>query len=153
MKRTFVALIVGLAAAGSARADWGGYGPPAQQVGNPISQAPGEFTDPNTLAGLGAGRAGKEPDRYGLMPGLRKAFHLGRGTCDTCGSGKGGFISGLFHKGGCSTCGKGGKGGGGGGGGYDQYPQYPPMMQGTLVFPNSTYTRSPRDFFMYEPGR
>jgi len=153
MKRTLVALMISLAATGSARADWGGFGPPTQG-GYPVQPVQGEFTAPNTLMGLGAAQAGKVPDRYGMMPGLRKAFRIGGNTCESCGSGKGGlFHGGLFSKGGCSHCGGLFGKGGGSGGGFEQYPQYPPMMQGTLVFPNSPYTRSPRDFFMYEPGR
>jgi hypothetical protein len=104
----------------------------------------GEFNSPNTLFGLAHGQ-GKAPDRYGLLPGLRRAFRVGGEGCSTCNTGKGG----LFGKGdgGCRNCGNGGHGG------YGDYPQYPPMMQGTLVFPYHTYVRSPRDFFMYEPGR
>jgi opacity protein-like surface antigen len=47
--------------------------------------------------------------------------------------------------GGCgSRCGAGGGGAGAGGG----QPQ-----GGTLVFPMNPYVRSPRDFFMWEPGK
>jgi len=142
------AMVMGLAAASSARADWGGSTPPIPNPNYPVQPIRSELSAPNTLMGLGHAQAGKAPDRYGLMPGLRKAFRVDGAGCSTCGgAGKAGLGLGLFHKGGCSNC------GGKGGGGYDQYPQYPPMMQGTLVFPNNPYTRSPRDFFMYEPGR
>ena len=68
-------------------------------------------------------------------------------TCGTCGKG------GLFH-GGLLHGGMGGAGGGYGGG-YGYGPGYggPAVMQGTLVIPYYPYVRSPRDFFMYEPGR
>jgi hypothetical protein len=155
MTRMLMAMAMGLFGVGSARADWGGSAPPSPQGGYPVQPVQNEFTAPNTLMGLGHAQAGRAPDRYGLMPGLRKAFRVGGAGCDSCGTGKGG----LFSKGGCSTCGgklgfgHGGHAGHGGGYGYDQYPQYPPMMQGTLAFPNNQYTRSPRDWFMYEPGR
>lgn len=170
MKRMLMALAVaGIAAAGSARADWGGYGPPSPQGGYPVAAS--SFNDPNTLLGLGASAPGHVPDRYGLMPSLKKAFHVGDG-CTTCGGKK--PLLGLFSRGGCSTCGDPGKGqflGHGGGFGHGGYgyggagygggyggPGYggaanPTMMQGTLVFPHHTFVRSPRDYFMYEPGR
>lgn len=142
MKRMLMAVaVVGLAAAGSARADWGGFGPPAPQSGGyPVQPIRNEFSAPNTLMGLGAGHPGQAPDRYGMLPGLRKAFRIGgSGTCSTCNSCNSG---GLFSK-----------GGKGAPLAAAPYPQYPPMMQGTLVFPNNQYVRSPRDFFMYEPGK
>jgi hypothetical protein len=147
MKRMLLAVAMTGLAIGAARADWGGFGAPAGG-GYPIQPIQNEFNDPNTLIGLGAAQPGRAPDRYGLLPGLRRAFRLDKnsGTCSSCGGKSGG----LFHKGngGCSNCGN-----GHGGYGYGPAPQYPPMMQGTLVFPNHTYVRSPRDFFMYEPGR
>jgi hypothetical protein len=165
MKRMLWAMaVVGLAAAG-AQADWGGFGPPAPQQGPPVQPA-GEFSTPHTLMGLGHNQSGRAPDRYGLIPGLRKAFRIGGEGCESCSK------PGIFSKGGLSggcangNCGpfqghggfgghggNGGYGGHGGGGyGYDQ-PQYPPINQGTLVYPNHQFIRSPRDFFMYEPGR
>ena len=64
-------------------------------------------------------------------------------------------IFGLFSKlghGGHGHHGAGaGPGYGHGHGGYGD--PYGLMMQGTLVFPHHTFVRSPRDFFMYEPGR
>jgi hypothetical protein len=87
------------------------------------------------------------PDRYGLLPSLRRKFRLGGGcdSCDGCGGKHG--LGGHF-------AGKGGHGGGYGGGyGDPNAQQQPMMMQGTLVFPHHPYVRSPRDFFMYEPGR
>lgn len=165
MKRMLLTLaVLGLGGVSSSRADWGGYVPPAPQNGYGPPTVPGEFNQPNTFVGMMAGASNKAPDRYGLMPGLRKVFRIGGDGCDTC---TGGGKAGLFSKFGggstCNTCGIGagraghpwGHGGGHaghGGYGYD-YPQYPPVMQGTLVFPNHQYMRSPRDFFMYEPGR
>ena len=72
-----------------------------------------------------------------------------------------GTVPEIVDSGGCSTC-NGcnsgmpmGHGGHPQSGGYgpQQYPQAPPVMQGTLVFPNHQFVRSPRDFFMYEPGK
>jgi hypothetical protein len=138
MKRILMALsaVAGMAAAGgSARADWGGFTPPTGPQGAPVPMATqGEFTTPGTLMGLGAPTAGKAPDRYGLLPALRKPFKLD-GGCSTC-----------------NKCGPFANKGMGHGGGY-MAPQYPPVQQGTLVFPNHPYVRSPRDFFMYEPAR
>jgi hypothetical protein len=159
MKRMlFAVAVLGLAAAGTANADWGGYQPPIPNAGQPAVQPAGfgEFNTPHTLMGLGQNHTGRAPDRYGLLPGLRRAFRVGEG-CDSCGK------PGIFSKGslggGCANgnCGNGGWGhnggyGPGGGYGYEQ-PQYPPMMQGTLVFPQHQFIRSPRDYFMYEPGR
>src|SRR5262245_34949282 len=140
MKRMLWAVaVMGLAAAGTANADWGGFAPPPQQQGAQVQPARGEFSSPNTLVGLAHNHSGKAPDRYGLMPGLRKAFRVGGEGCDTCAKpglfSKGGLFGGSSG-GGCANgnCGN-GHFGHGGGYGYD-YPQYPPMMQGTLVFPN-----------------
>ncbi len=177
MKRTLMTLAAaaGLAlSAQSARADWGGYSPP--QGGYPMPSASGEFHAPNTLFGMGAPTPGKAPDCYGFLPGLRRAIH----GCDACG-GRGGHFAGCHKSGGGlfghhDGCGHGGHGGGcgpfgllgkhghhghaghggygyghGGHGGYGD--PYGMMMQGTLVFPHHTYVRSPRDYFMYEPGR
>ena len=151
MKRMLWAVaVMGLAAAG-ARADWGGFGPPIPNPGAPVQPIRAEFSAPNTLMGLGHSHSGKAPDRYGLLPGLRKAFRVDSG-CDTCGK-PGLFSNGGSAGGGCANgnCGP-YQGHGGYGYGYNQ-PQYPPINQGTLVFPNHQFVRSPRDFFMYEPGR
>lgn len=153
MKRilmTLVAVAGMTASAGVARADWGGYAPP---VGSNAgfqgpSPASAEFNAPNTLMGLGAAHAGKAPQRYGLLPSLRKVFRLDK-ECDPCNDGK------LGHFG-SKIKGAGPFGGVGGGGGYGYAGEgytNPPVMQGTLVFPHHPYVRSPRDFFMYEPGR
>jgi hypothetical protein len=171
MKRMLMTLaaVAGLAAsAGSARADWGGYTPPTGSQGMPMPPAtPAGFNAPGTLMGLGAPVPGQAPDYYGVNPALRRSLRLGHG-CDTCGHrglfghkdgcgrlGHGGHGHGLFgHGGGHGGFGHGGGGfGHGGGGGYGYGPQQPAVMQGTLVFPNHTFIRSPRDFFMYEPNR
>jgi hypothetical protein len=182
MKRTLMTLAAaaGLAlTAQSARADWGGFSPPPSQAGGgyPVPSASSEFNAPNTLMGLGAPTPGKAPDRYGFLPGLRRAVY----GCDVCG-GRGGHFAGCSKSGGGlfghhhGDCGPGGCGQGGGcgpfgllgkhghggygpgygapgygAGGYGD--PYGMMMQGTLVFPHHTYVRSPRDYFMYEPGR
>lgn len=154
MKRMLWALAVVSVAGGVSRADWGGFGPPIPQAGGqPVQPIRAEFAAPHTLTGMAFSHSNKAPDRYGLMPGLRRAFRLDNGGgCDTCGTGG---KPGLFSKGGgCAdgNCGNGHGHGGGYGYGYG-YPQYPPPMQGTLVFPQHQFVRSPRDFFMYEPGR
>jgi hypothetical protein len=132
MKRMLMALAVaaGLtAAAGSVRADPGGYAPPGPN-GAAQLPPPGSFSGPNTLLGMGAPGAMGPGGMYGLNPSLRKAFRTGG-----CGYG-------------CAGC-------AGGPGGYGYGPSYPggQMMQGTLVFPNHPFVRSPRDFFMYEPNK
>lgn len=155
MKRMLMTLaaVAGMAAAaGSARADWGGFSPPTGSQGMPLPMAtPAGFNAPGTLMGMGAPVPGHAPDPYGVHPALRRSLRL-NDSCNTCGH------RGLFgHKDGGGLFGHGGFGHGGlghgGGGGYGYGPQYPPVMQGTLVFPNHPFVRSPRDFFMYEPNR
>ena len=145
MKRMLMALaaVAGLAAAaGSARADWGqSNAPVSPQAGGGPSFTPAGFNAPGTLMGAGAPVPGKSPDRYGLLPALRKPFRA-EGSCSSCGhGGRTGPVCGPRGSGHLA------------GPGYSAQPQYPPVQQGTLVFPNHTYVRSPRDFFMYEPGR
>ena len=150
MKRMTMALLAaaGLAAAaGSARADWGGLRRPAPQA---APSGGGEFTSPGTLSGLAAEHSHKAPDRYGLLPGLRKVFNLGgKDGCNDCG-GKHSRRDGC-PGGNCGPFGRGGYADPAAAGGYG--PQVPPVMQGTLVFPHHTFVRSPRDYFMYEPNR
>jgi hypothetical protein len=130
MKRILLAFAAaaGLTAtAGSVKADPGGFQPPGPNGATQLP-TPGMYAGPNTLLGAGAPGERGPGGMYGLNPALRKGFRTG----------------------GCNTC-----GGAGGVGGYG-YPgpyQQPPVMQGTLVFPNHPYMRSPRDFFMYEPHR
>jgi hypothetical protein len=134
MKRMLmgVAAFVGLAATtGTAQAQWGSTPPtPGSQYALPT---PGSLSGPNTLLGMGAPGAQGPSGQYGLAPSLRRAFRLdGSNNCggNNCGG---------------HGCAKGGYGG--------PPAPYPPVMQGTLVFPNHPYVRSPRDFFMYEPGK
>lgn len=136
MKRMLMGLaaFVGVAVTtGSAQAQWGPGGPPPQ--GGGYFPTPGSISGPNTLLGMGAPGATGPGGQYGLSPSLRRAFRLDGG------SGCGG-----------PGCGKGGCGSGGYGYGGPPAP-YLPTMQGTLVFPNHPFVRSPRDFFMYEPGK
>jgi hypothetical protein len=136
MKRILLGLAIAALTASTAAADPGGFAPPP---GGPGYASPAGHTGtPDTLIGaMGAGPT-RAPDRYGLLPGLRKLFTLDKG-CSTCGESHGN------HRGGCPRggCAPGGPG----------YSAYPPANQGTLVFPHHPYVRSPRDFFMYEPGR
>jgi hypothetical protein len=153
MKRMLLGLAVAALAACTAQADPGGFAPPAPgggygypAAGGPPGAPPG--APPATLVGTVMAPPDHAPDRYGMLPGLRKLFTLDKGcsTCKDCGG---------IHKGGrggCGPhgCGPGGPGGPGGfGHGYNPYA----AQQGTLVFPHHPYVRSPRDFFMYEPGR
>lgn len=129
MKRIVIALAAaaGLTATvGTAHADPGGFMPPGPYGASPLP-TPGSLAGPNTLLGYGAPGERGPGGMYGLNPGLRKAFRTGAGGCGTCGVP----------------------------GGYGYYGPYqqPPVMQGTLVFPNHPYMRSPRDFFMYEPNK
>ncbi len=135
MKRMLmgIAAFVGVSmlAAESAQAQGGGYSMPP----------PGSMSGPNTLLGMGAPSAPN--GQYGLAPSLRRAFRLGGSGCGNPGCGNCGG-----HSGGPSY----GYGAGGNPPGYGvNYAQ--PTMQGTLVFPNHPFVRSPRDFFMYEPNR
>ena len=151
MKRMTMALAAAAgvaAAAGSARADWGGIGrqTPPQAV---TPAGGGEFTSPGTLSGLVTEPAHKAPDRYGVLPGLRKVFRLGhKDECSDCG-GKHGRGKGGCPGGNCGPFGRGGYADPGAG----QGQQYPQMMQGTLVFPHHPFVRGPRDYFMSEPNR
>ena len=93
--------------------------------------------------------AHKAPDRYGVLPGLRKVFRLGhKDECSDCG-GKHGRGKGGCPGGNCGPFGRGGYADPGAG----QGQQYPQMMQGTLVFPHHPFVRGPRDYFMSEPNR
>lgn len=132
MKRMLLALAAAAGLVGSARADWNGFRqPPAPPAG--VVPAGGGNT--GTLAAELAAPPTHPPEKYGLLPALKK----------------------VFNKGGCSSCDACGKGGkvGHGGFGHGGYPGYgpgmggDPVMQGTLVFPNHTFVRSPRDFFMW----
>ena len=165
MKRIFTTLaaVAGMAAsAGMVQAQPGGYPPQMggypPQMGGYASPA-GGYGPPSTLFDLGAAKPGQEPNRYGLLPGLRRAFRFGGDTCDTCGvPSKHGHAVGC-GAGGCGPFGHGQYGapgygqGQGGQGGYGPYGPYGAVNQGTLVFPHHTYVRSPRDYFMTEPQK
>ncbi len=147
MKRILLALAVDALSAAATSADPGGFAPPAPR-GGPM---PGSYAmpaghsaaRPDTLVGVMSAPAERAPEHYGLLPGLRKMFSLNKG-CSTCGECNG------KHRGGCPSGGC-GPFGHGSYGGPAMGP--PPANQGTLVFPQHPYVRSPRDFFMYEPGR
>ena len=154
MKRILLALAVAALSATAASADPGGFAPPPQRGG----PAPGGYAMPaghngpaapaDTLVGAVMAPPERAPDRYGMLPGLRKLFSLNKG-CSTCGEGHG------SHRGGCPNggCGPFGHGSYGGAPGYGHGVNPYAAQQGTLVFPHHPYVRSPRDFFMYEPGR
>ena len=76
---------------------------------------------PNTLVGMGGPANGMAPDTHGLHPRLKRIFGLGSSSQK----------------------------------GYGQMgPAYNPNAyapaQGTLVFPNHPFVRSPRDYFMLD---
>lgn len=130
MKRLLMAMLVVGLAAGAARADWGGRGAapancaPAPQIGGP-----------NTLLGMGEPANGVAPDKYGLHPKLKRLFSFGgRGSTPDYGAMGYGQMGPAYNPNG-----------------------YPPgafgPAQGTLVFPNHPYVRSPRDYFMYDLNR
>lgn len=159
MKRMTMALLAAAgvaAAAGTARADWGGLHRSAPAA--PAPAGGGEFSSPDTLAGVMGEHSHKAPDRYGLLPGLRKVFRLGhKDECSDCGGKHGkkdrcpGGNCGPFGRGGYADPAAGGYGPSGPGG-YGANG-YGPPMQGTLVFPHHPFVRSPRDFFMVEPNK
>ncbi|MBA4189213.1 MAG: hypothetical protein C0467_14540 [Planctomycetaceae bacterium] len=110
--------------AAHASADHGGYAPPQQPAGGaPAGAGFGPIGGPGTL--LGAGEpSGRAPDRYGFNPIFKRMFHFGgKNNCGNCGSAPA----------------------------YSQAPAGP--MQGTLVFPNHSFVRSPRDYFMMDVNK
>jgi hypothetical protein len=131
MKRILMAVAAAALAAGAARADWGGPGAPATGQGMPIG-------GPNTLVGMGGPYNGTAPDKYGLNPRLKRFFRLStpKHPADVPPS----YYYPMM--------------------GYNQNgPAYNPTgyppgaygaAQGTLVFPNHPFVRSPRDFFMMD---
>jgi hypothetical protein len=96
---------------------------------------------PNTLLGMGAPYNGTAPDQYGIHPRLKKMFRMS--TNKEPAQVPPSYYYPLM--------------------GYNQGgPAYNPHgypvgaygpAQGTLVFPNHPFVRSPRDYFMYEPNR
>ncbi len=136
MKRILLALAVAALSAAGASADPGGFAPPAPR-GGPTPGGPGGYAmpanhngpaaAPTTLMGVMSAPAERPPDRYGLLPGLRKMFTLNKG-CSTCGECNG------SHRGGCPNGGHGSYTGGPGYGGHGAPNPYA-ANQGTLVFP------------------
>ncbi len=119
---------------GSASADPGGYVPPHPSAAGAGGTPFGSMGGPGTL--LGAGDAsGRAPDRYGWNPIFKKAFRLG-GSHGGCGG---------------PGCGQPAPGYGMGGPGYN--PNAAAPMQGTLVFPQHSFVRSPRDYFMMDTNK
>jgi hypothetical protein len=136
MKRMLMAIAaLGLAAV-SVRSDWGGPVVPAPQQGGPSLPSIPQLAGPNTLLGMGAPSSGAAPDQYGLHPRLKKLFRMG--TYKEPAQVPPSYYYPYM--------------------GYNQGgPAYNPTgypigsagpAQGTLVFPNSPFTRSPRDYFM-----
>ncbi len=150
MKRMLMAgvAVVGLAvAAGSARADdgWGG----APGYGGMPS---GGYSPPPSYGAPPQGGGGD--GKFGLFPGLRGLFAKKPSAgCDTCGGAGGhphmGHGGGYGGPGGPGMGGPGGPGMGGPGGPGMGGPGGLSQQQGTLVFPNHPFVRSPRDYFMW----
>ncbi|AWM37703.1 hypothetical protein GobsT_42840 [Gemmata obscuriglobus] len=81
---------------------------------------------PNTVLGMGNPSNGVAPDPYGMHPRLKRLFRLGGSSHAQMGYGQTGP---SFN------------------------PNASGPAQGTLVFPNHPFVRSPRDFFMFEQNR
>jgi hypothetical protein len=145
MKRVLIAMAVAAGlwlSAGDGQADHGGYTPPGGPGAGSIPTI-GQMGGPNTLLGAGDLPPGRGPDMYGLHPCIKRFFHIPPGgRCAANGCAPGGF-------GGHGAKGSPYYGAGYGMGGPGYYPGGG-VMQGTLVFPHHTFTRSPRDFFMLD---
>lgn len=157
MKRIWLTVAAAIGLAASARADFGGPPPasPPQQM--PDIYNAGGYGQPPTPA----------PDKYGLNPILRRVVWWKKnfGGCANCGPQGGAPVGnpmpygGMPYGGGMPGMPGGGMPYGGmpgmmGGAGMPGMPGMPGGgMPGTLVFPNHPYSRSPRDYFMAEPGR
>ncbi|MDY3560352.1 hypothetical protein R5W23_001586 [Gemmata sp. JC673] len=126
MKRFLLAAMTLGLAAGAASADWGGRTSAAQGAA-PAPQLGG----PNTVLGMGGPSNGVSPDPYGMHPRLKRLFRIGGSSHAQMGYGQSGpaYNPNGFPPG-----------------------AYGPA-QGTLVFPNHPFVRSPRDFFMLEQNR
>jgi hypothetical protein len=133
-----------VAAGGAVRADWGGPAVPSAPQGQqgPAGPPSGpQIGGPNTLLGMGSASGGAAPDPYGLHPRIKKMFRMGsyRQPAQLPPS----YYYPMM--------------------GYNQGgPAYNPTgyptgaygpAQGTLVFPNSSFTRSPRDYFMVDVNK
>lgn len=131
MKRFYLAAVLGLGLfAAQASAEPGGA--------TPLPPAPGAAG----CADCGGVPAASEARKYGLLPFIRRLAFWKKDDCgDDCGRGK--IIGGRAPASAWET------------------PLPPPgigypgtpghAMPGTLVFPNHPYSRSPRDFFLWEP--
>jgi hypothetical protein len=143
MKRMILAAMAAAGLAMTAQADFGGPGmPPPRGQGQPM-MSPEEYRI--------------QQERYGLLPMLRRVVWW-KPAAPTPPNGHmmgpgpqhptTGYVPGMYHPG---MGGPGMYGPGMGGPGM-----YGPGMggpQGTLVFPHHPFARSPRDYFMWEPGR
>jgi hypothetical protein len=154
MKRTTIALAIaaGLGLfAGNVLADPGGYVAPGAGGGMPAGF--GQMGGPGTLLGAGDVPPGRGPDMYGWSPCLKKLFHKGS-SCSSCAPQQYGknplqnpanWAAGGYGMGGPAYNPAGFPPG--------AYGPNGPMMQGTLVFPNQPFVRSPRDYFMADVNK
>jgi hypothetical protein len=96
---------------------------------------------PNTLLGMGDPYNGVAPDKYGLHPRIKRMFRIGTRKEPAT------VPPSYYYP---------QMGYGQGGPAYNPNG-YPPggvgPAQGTLVFPNHPFVRSPRDFFMMDLNR
>lgn len=143
-----------VACGGKAAADPGGFAPPNGQPGGAMSL--GQIGGPGTLLGAGDLPPGRGPSPYGWNPKLKSLFHWhksGGNNCSNCGGYPGGgnplqnpanWAAGGYGQGGPAYNPQGFPPG--------AYGPTGPAMQGTLVFPNHTFVRSPRDYFFGQMG-
>jgi len=161
MKKTLIAFATaaGLTVIlGNASADPGGYSPPHPGTGGG-GGSPFQIGGPDTLLGAGA-PTGRAPDRYGWNPILKRGFRLGGPNVPPGGNplnNPGNWAAGGYGQGG-PAYNPGGfppQGGGYGpqGCGAPGCGPQGPQQQGTLVFPNHTFVRSPRDYFMMDMNK
>jgi hypothetical protein len=131
---------LGLATA-SVRADWGGPGTPPQGQSQQGPPSLPQIGGPNTLLGMGGNQSGAAPDCYGLNPRLKKLFRMGTPNQPALVPPSYYYPMMGYNQGGPAYNPTG-------------YPNgaYGPA-QGTLVFPNSPFTRSPRDYFMVDVNK
>ncbi|OWK46886.1 hypothetical protein [Fimbriiglobus ruber] len=160
MKRMMVlaAAAVGLVAvSGVCHAAGFGTVKPAGATTDPVPQQAGPQYGPYGPGGYYGGpppAANNGSGKYGLLPALHECLwgKKASGTCGPNGCGAGGAAYGVAGCGprGSGAAGCGPNGCGPQGPGASPYGPYGPQVPGTLVFPNSPYTRGPRDFFMWD---
>ena len=155
MKRLVLAALAAVGFAVTARADFGGPTVMPRGQGQPPMMTPDEYRI--------------QQERYGLLPMLRRVvWWKPADPAPAPVPGQvphhptTGYVPGMSGPGMCQP-GMGGPGmygagmapGMGGPGMYGAGMYGPGMMgpQGTLVFPHHPFARSPRDYFMWEPGR